>query len=53
MISAGVRVGSNWVVTEGLKPGDKIAVIGNSFIIPGAVVKPVNMKWNYDSTSKN
>ncbi|MFI5156457.1 MAG: efflux RND transporter periplasmic adaptor subunit [Chitinophagales bacterium] len=53
MVKAGVRVGSNWIIKEGLKPGDKIAVIGNSYIKPGVAVRPVDMKWNYDSTSKN
>jgi membrane fusion protein, multidrug efflux system len=53
MVKAGERVGSNWVIREGLKPGDKIAVIGNTYITPGAIVKPVTMQWNYDSTSKN
>ncbi|HRI19520.1 MAG TPA: efflux RND transporter periplasmic adaptor subunit [Panacibacter sp.] len=50
-IKTGLRTGSNWIVTDGLKAGEKIAVVGNAIIKPGIVVKPAEMKWNYDSTS--
>ena len=53
VISVGERVGSNWVIKEGVNAGQKVAVIGSTYIAPGAVVKPVTMAWNYDSTSKN
>jgi membrane fusion protein, multidrug efflux system len=53
IIKVGSRIGSNWVVTQGLKEGDKVAVLGSSFINPSMVVKPVEIDWNYDSTSKN
>jgi membrane fusion protein (multidrug efflux system) len=53
VVSVGDRVGSNWVIKEGVSAGQKVAVIGSTYIAPGAVVKPVNMAWNYDSTSKN
>jgi membrane fusion protein, multidrug efflux system len=52
MVSVGERIGSNWVIKEGISPGQKIAVIGSTYITPGSVVKPVTMAWNYDSTSK-
>lgn len=51
IIKPGMRNGSNWVVAAGLKAGEKIAVIGNASIKPGMIVKPTEMKWNYDSTS--
>jgi membrane fusion protein (multidrug efflux system) len=53
LIKVGSRVGSNWVVTEGLKEGDKVVIVGSTFLNPTMVVKPVMMKWNYDSTSKD
>jgi membrane fusion protein, multidrug efflux system len=53
IIKVGARVGSNWIVTQGLKEGDKLAVLGSRAITPRMVVKPIEMKWNYDSTSKN
>ncbi len=53
IIQVGARVGSNWIVNQGLKEGDKLAILGSRVITPAMVVKPVEMKWNYDSTSKN
>jgi len=53
IIKTGARVGSNWIVQQGLKEGDKVAILGSRSITPAMVVKPVEMKWDYDSTSKN
>lgn len=52
LIKVGRRVGSNWIVTEGLKEGDKVVIVGSTFLNPTMVVRPVMLKWNYDSTSK-
>lgn len=49
-VKVGVRTGSNWVITEGLKAGEKVAMVGNAIIKPGIPVKPIDMSWNYDST---
>ena len=40
-VKADRTLGSDWVVTEGLKPGDKVIVQGLAKIKPGAPVKPV------------
>jgi membrane fusion protein (multidrug efflux system) len=53
IIKVGNRVGSNWVVNDGLKEGDKLVILGSSFVNTKMTVKPVMVKWNYDSTSKN
>jgi membrane fusion protein (multidrug efflux system) len=50
-VKTGARVGSNWVITEGIKAGDKVALVGNAFIKPGTVVKPLMKQYSYDSTS--
>ena len=50
-VKTGPRVGSNWVITEGLKPGERVALIGNALIKPGIVIKPVMSPYSYDSTS--
>jgi len=52
-VKTGVRSGSNWVISEGLKPGEKVALIGNALIKPGTVIKPVLNPYSYDSTSAN
>lgn len=38
------QTGDNWIVTEGLKPGDKIIVEGILKVIPGSPVKIVSAK---------
>ncbi|MBS1658088.1 MAG: efflux RND transporter periplasmic adaptor subunit [Chitinophagales bacterium] len=52
-VQVGQRVGSNWVIMDGLKPGEKVALIGNAIIKPGMVIKPVVQPYSYDSTSVN
>ena len=49
-VNVGTRSGSNWVITGGLKPGDRVALLGNALIKPGIVVKPVMKPYSYDST---
>jgi membrane fusion protein (multidrug efflux system) len=51
IIKVGARVGSNWIVKEGLKAGEKVAVVGSAMISPTRPVKPNPMPWNYDSTT--
>jgi len=34
-------IGSNWLVTSGLKPGDRLVMDGTMMLQPGAAVKPV------------
>jgi membrane fusion protein (multidrug efflux system) len=50
-VKVGPRVGSNWVITEGLKPGERVALVGNIIVKPGMVVQPVPHPYSYDSTS--
>lgn len=40
-VEASRAVGSDWVVTGGLKPGDKVIVQGVAKIKPGAPIRPV------------
>ncbi len=53
IIKVGARVGSNWIVNNGLKEGDKVVILGSTFVNTSTTVNPVTIKWNYDSTSKN
>jgi membrane fusion protein (multidrug efflux system) len=39
-VKVGDRVGSNWIVEEGLKPGEHVVTDGLFHIRPGAVVNP-------------
>ena len=51
IVKVGARVGSNWIIQEGLKSGEKVAIIGSAAVSPKIPVKPVMMNWNYDSTT--
>ncbi len=52
VIKVGKRVGSNWIVQEGLQMGAKVAIIGNAVVNnPKVAIKPSMITWNYDSTS--
>lgn len=53
VVKVGARVGSNWIVTEGLQAGEKVAVVGNALLNPNMTVKPVDMAWDYESSSHN
>jgi membrane fusion protein (multidrug efflux system) len=50
-VTPGMRVGSNWVITDGLKPGQRVALVGNALIRPNARINPVLINYAYDSTS--
>ncbi|MDX2136386.1 MAG: efflux RND transporter periplasmic adaptor subunit [Saprospiraceae bacterium] len=50
-VKMGPRIGANWVVTEGLRDGERVAVLGSTSIKPDVTIYPVVMPWNYDSTS--
>ena len=45
-VKAGDRVGSNWVIEEGLKPGERVVTDGLFHIAPGAVVHPQSATLN-------
>lgn len=51
IVKVGARVGSNWIIQDGLKAGEKVAIIGSAALNLQVPVKPVSMNWNYDSTS--
>lgn len=44
VIEVGEKTASDWIVKKGLEPGDKVAIVGNIFIQPGATVIPVPYK---------
>lgn len=53
VVSVGSRIGSNWIITQGVEPGQKVVLVGSASLNPKVVVNPTVMNWNYDSTSKN
>jgi membrane fusion protein (multidrug efflux system) len=51
IITAPRTIGSNWLVTDGLRPGERVIVEGGANVRPGAVVKP--KLWRNPATSGN
>jgi membrane fusion protein (multidrug efflux system) len=49
-VTVGNRVGSNWVVKEGLKAGEQVAIIGSVMLRPAMQVRSKKLSWNSDST---
>jgi membrane fusion protein (multidrug efflux system) len=43
-VTTGERVGSNWIIEQGLHPGDKVVVEGLLSVRPGVVVNPTPYK---------
>jgi membrane fusion protein (multidrug efflux system) len=48
IVLPGSRIGSNWVITGGLKAGEYVALVGNAFINPALPIHPLPTEWNYD-----
>jgi len=43
-IKTGERVGHDWIIEQGLRPGDRVIVEGVLSVRPGAPVRPVPYK---------
>lgn len=52
-VQTGAAQGNNWVVTQGLKTGDRVIVEGLQKIKPGATVKPVPWKAQATNAAPN
>jgi membrane fusion protein (multidrug efflux system) len=50
LVEVGQRVGSNWIVSEGLKPGEQVAIVGSVMLKPAMHVRSKKLSWNSDST---
>lgn len=44
-VEPGPKVGDGWIIKKGLKPGDRVAIIGTANLNPNAKVETVEMKW--------
>jgi membrane fusion protein (multidrug efflux system) len=51
-IKPGNRVGSDWVISSGLEPADRIIVEGLQKVRPGAKVRPIAPKPTTADTTK-
>jgi membrane fusion protein, multidrug efflux system len=53
VIQIGSNVGSDWIVTGGLQPGDKVIVDGQLNAAPGQTVSPVDETQSFVASSAN
>lgn len=48
-VVTGPKVGDGWIIKSGLKPGDRVAVIGNASLTPNSKIEVVEQKWPEES----
>src|SRR5918993_449179 len=53
IVETGPKVGDAWIITKGLKEGDKVAVIGTASLTPNTKIELVEMKWPVDAQKSN
>jgi membrane fusion protein (multidrug efflux system) len=51
-VEAGQKVGDAWIITKGLKAGDKVAVVGTVSLTPNSKIEAVEMKWPDEATKQ-
>lgn len=44
-VLAGQKVGDAWIITEGLKPGDRVAIVGSAGLAANTKVEVVEQAW--------
>lgn len=45
VVEVGPKVNDAWIITKGLKPGDRVAVIGTASLTANSKIDIVEMKW--------
>ena len=45
VIQTGQKSGDGWIITQGLKAGDKVAIVGNASLTPNSKIEEVMMEW--------
>ncbi len=53
VVEPGAKVGDAWVITKGLKAGDKVAIIGTASLTPNSKIESIEMKWPDDAQKTN
>jgi len=53
IVETGHKIGDAWIITKGLKAGDKVAVIGTASLTPNSKIEAVEMKWPDDAPKTN
>lgn len=45
VVQVGPKVNDAWIITKGIEPGERVAVIGTASITPNSKIDVVEMKW--------
>ena len=53
VVEAGQKIGDAWIITKGLKAGDKVAVVGTASLTPNTKIEAVETKWPDDTQKAN
>jgi len=52
IVEVGQKVDDAYIITKGLKAGDKVAVVGTISLTPNSKIEEVEMKWREDTPKK-
>ncbi|MBS1545210.1 MAG: efflux RND transporter periplasmic adaptor subunit [Bacteroidetes bacterium] len=52
VVKMGAKSGDGWIVTEGLKAGDKVAIVGNAGLSAKSKIEEIVQEWPENSTEK-
>jgi membrane fusion protein (multidrug efflux system) len=44
-VETGSKSGDGWIITKGLKAGDRVAIVGTMALTPNSKIEVVEMKW--------
>lgn len=53
IVETGAKVGDGWIITKGLKAGDRVAVIGTASLTPNSKIEAIEMKWPEDNAKND
>jgi len=53
IVETGQKIGDAWIISKGLKAGDRVAVIGIASLTPNSKIEVVDMKWPDDAQKNN
>lgn len=45
VVEVGAKVNDAWIITKGIKPGDRVAVVGVASLTTNTKIEAVDMKW--------
>ena len=52
VVKMGAKSGDGWIVTEGLKAGDKVAIVGNAGLSAKSKIEEIVQEWPDNSAEK-